>query len=109
MIEGLKRGVHAFMPTGMHYIYTHIYRLFVSGKMEEAEDYFHKILPILAFSNQHLDISIRFFKRLLYRQGIYPTTNVREPLLPFDRIHIEMADSHIDRIIRLENELKNDA
>lgn len=109
MIEGLKRGVHAFMPTGMHYIYTHIYRLFVSGKMEEAEDYFHGILPILAFSNQHLDISIRFFKRLLYRQGIYPTTNVREPLLPFDRIHIEMADSHIDRIIRLENELKNDA
>jgi 4-hydroxy-tetrahydrodipicolinate synthase len=109
MIEGLRRGVHAFMPTGMHRIYTHIYRLFTSGKEEEAEKFFHSVLPILAFSNQHLDLSIRFFKRLLFRQGIYPTPDVREPLLPFDRIHLEIADKHIDMIIRLEEELKNEA
>ena len=68
MIEGLSRGVHAFMPTGMHYIYTSIYKLFSEGKSEKAKHLFQQILPVLAFSNQHLDISIHFFKRLLYRQ-----------------------------------------
>jgi 4-hydroxy-tetrahydrodipicolinate synthase len=106
MIEGLKRGVHAFMPTGMHWIYCEIYRLWKSGKETEAEKLFLQILPVLAFSNQHLDISIHFFKRLLYRQGIYPTANVRQPILPFDEIHGQIADKHIKHIIELENMLK---
>jgi 4-hydroxy-tetrahydrodipicolinate synthase len=106
MIEGLQRGVHAFMPTGMHWIYTEIYRLWKSGKEVEAETLFRKILPVIAFSNQHLDISIHFFKRLLYRQGIYPTDLVREPILPFDQIHREIADKHIQKIIQLENSIK---
>ena len=107
MIEGLMRGVHAFMPTGMHHIYTNIYRLFTNGQWNEAEHLFQKILPALAFSNQHLDISIHFFKRLLYKQGIYPTPNVRNPILPFDNFHKEIANKHIERIIQLENELKH--
>jgi len=106
MIEGLKRGVHAFMPTGMHWIYTEIYRLWTSGKKEEATLLFHQILPVLAFSNQHLDISIHFFKRLLYRQGIYPTANVRKPILPFDLIHQQIADQLIHKVISIENDLK---
>ena len=106
MIEGLKRGVHAFMPTGMHRIYTEIYRLWKSGKETEAEQLFQKILPILAFSNQHLDISIHFFKRLLFRQGIYPTDLVREPVLPFDSVHREIADKLIDIVISIEREIK---
>jgi dihydrodipicolinate synthase/N-acetylneuraminate lyase len=105
MIEGLKRGVHAFMPTGMHRIYTEIYRLWKSGNETEAEQLFQQILPFLAFSNQHLDISIHFFKRLLYRQGIYPTDLVREPILPFDKIHRELADKLIDKVIDIEREI----
>lgn len=106
MIEGLKRGVHAFMPTGMHWIYAKIYKLWTEGKETEATDLFRKILPVLAFSNQHLDISIHFFKRLLYHQQIYPTDQVREPILPFDQIHKELADSLIKIIINLEQEIK---
>ena len=106
MMEGLQRGVHAFMPTGMHFIYTAIYRMFTEGRTEEAEALFGKIIPVLAFSNQHLDISIHFFKRLLYRQGIYNTPNVRNPILPFDAVHKKLADKHIDTIIHLENQLK---
>jgi 4-hydroxy-tetrahydrodipicolinate synthase len=106
MIEGLQRGVHAFMPTGMHFIYTSIYRLFKEGKSDEAERLFRQILPVLTFSNQHLDISIHFFKRLLYRQGIYSTPNVREPILPFDKIHQGIADKLIEKVIQLENQIK---
>jgi 4-hydroxy-tetrahydrodipicolinate synthase len=106
MIEGLKRGVHAFMPTGMHWIYTEIYRLWESGKEAEAEQLFQQILPVLAFSNQHLDISIHFFKRLFFKLGIYPSDKVREPILPFDKVHKEIADKLIDKVINIEREIK---
>jgi len=96
------------MPTGMHYIYTTIYRLFEEGNTEKADALFQKILPVLPFSNQHLDISIHFFKRLLFHQGIYPTPNVRQPILPFDKLHQEIADKHIDLILYFENELKEE-
>lgn len=109
MIEGMKRGVHAFMPTGMHYIYTRIYRLFACGKEVEAQQYFNDILPVLAFSNQHLDISIHFFKQLLFRQGLYPTPNVRIKTLLYDDIHRGIADKHIENIIQLENTIKSNA
>lgn len=107
MMEGLKRGVHAFMPTGMHYIYTSIFRFFIEGRADKAEKLFQQILPVLSFSNQHLDISVHFFKRLLYRQGIYKTSNVREPSLPFDNIHREIADKLIEMVIELEGKYKN--
>ena len=106
MTEGLKRGVHAFMPTGMHWIYCKIYRLWKQGNENDAEKLFQQILPVLAFSNQHLDISIHFFKRLLYRQEIYPTSNVRQPILPFDSVHREIADKLIDTVINLEKKIK---
>ena len=106
MLEGLQRGVHAFMPTGMHYIYTQIYQDYVSGRQKEAENLFETILPVLSFSNQHLDISIHFFKRLLYRQGIYNTPNVRTPILPFDRVHEKIAGRLITKVIEIENQIK---
>jgi 4-hydroxy-tetrahydrodipicolinate synthase len=106
MIEGLQRGVHAFMPTGMHSIYTEIYRLWNAGKEKEAESLFQEILTVLAFSNQHLDISIHFFKRLLFKQGIYLTPNVRQPILPFDKYHLQIAEKLIDKIIEIENSIK---
>lgn len=107
MIEGLKRGVHAFMPTGMHWIYCEIYKLWKEGKELEATTLFQQILPVLAFSNQHLDISIHFFKRLLNRQGIYPADRVRDPILPFDEVHQKIADQLIDRVIGIENNIKD--
>jgi putative selenate reductase len=101
MIEALDRGVHAFMPTGMYAIYTHIYRLYQAGQRVEARELFYKLLPVLAFSNQHLDISIHFFKRLLYRQGVYTSPNVRAPITPFDRHHAALADELIERVHNL--------
>lgn len=105
IIEGLDRGVHAFMPTGIHRTYVEIFRRYASGNREGAQELFERLLPVLAFSNQHVDISIRFFKRLLWRQGIYPTPSVREPLEPFDSYHLAVADELIARAIALEEEL----
>jgi dihydrodipicolinate synthase/N-acetylneuraminate lyase len=105
MIEALDRGVHAFMPTALHAVYVRIYRLHAAGNRQGARDLFEKVLPILAFSNQHLDISIHFFKRLLHAQGIYPTPAVRSPILPFDSAHERVAQELIARACALEAEL----
>jgi dihydrodipicolinate synthase/N-acetylneuraminate lyase len=101
MVEGLKRGVHAFMPTAMHPIYTTIYRLYQRGQFAKAQALFYDLLPVLSFSNQHLDVSIHFFKRLLWRQGIYATPRVRQPILPFDDIHQQEADALIERVMAI--------
>lgn len=105
LIEALDRGVHAFMPTGMHEIYTQIFSLYMNGKRNDAQKLFHQILPVLAFSNQHLDISIHFFKRLLWKQGIYLTPNVRQPILPFDDILQKNADELISIVLNLIQKL----
>ena len=97
MIEALDRGVHAFMPTALHGLYVSIHRLYLAGQRQAARDLFELVLPILAFANQHLDISIHFFKRLLHAQGIYPTPNVRPPILPFDDVHARLAQELIAR------------
>jgi len=101
MIEALDRGVHAFMPTGMHRIYARIFSLYRDGRRTEARELFNRLLPVLAFSNQHLDISIHFFKRLLHRQGTYATPRVREPILAFDSRHERVADELIEYAMRL--------
>jgi dihydrodipicolinate synthase/N-acetylneuraminate lyase len=104
MIEALDRGVHAFLPTGLHELYVRIYRLYVQGRRREAETLFQRLLPILAFSNQHLDISVHFFKRLLHAEGTYATDRVRPPILPFDAVHRARADELIARARRLTAE-----
>ena len=101
MIEAFDRGVHALMPTGMHAIYTRIHALYAAGDRAGARDLFEHLLPVLAFSNQHLDISIHFYKRLLHRQGVYASPRVREPILPFDAYHATIADELIDRVMAL--------
>ena len=106
MIEGLDRGVHAFMPTGMHEIYCEIYRRYSGGNRAGAEALFRKLLPVLAFANQHLDISIHFFKRLLYREGVFPTPAVREPTVPFDEIHESIAEELIELAMQLTREVE---
>ncbi len=105
MIEAFDRGVHAIMPTGMHRLYTRIYALYRAGDRPAALNLFRQMLPVLAFSNQHLDISIHFFKRLLWKQGVFRTDTVRPPALPFDAHLARSADELIELVSELERGL----
>lgn len=95
------------MPTALHDVYVRIYELHSAGLRGAAQDLFNQVLPILAFSNQHLDTSIHFFKRLLFAQGIYPTPSVRQPILPFDKMQERIADELIDRAQTLERSVRD--
>jgi 4-hydroxy-tetrahydrodipicolinate synthase len=104
MIEALDRGVHTFMSTIMHKQYRMIYDHHQSGNRNLAKDLFQRIVPILAFSHQHLDISIHFNKRFYYKQGIFRTDRVRDPILLFDEYHKKVADELIGLVIELEKQ-----
>ena len=105
LIDGLDRGVDVFMPTGLHELYVGMVKLYREGQREEAVRWFRKLLPILTFSNQHLDVSICFFKRLLFRQGIYETDSVRVPLRFWDEANRRQAEVLIDEALVLIDEM----
>ncbi|MEK7205285.1 MAG: dihydrodipicolinate synthase family protein, partial [candidate division NC10 bacterium] len=106
MLEGLDRGVHAFMPEGsMVAIYRAIMARHLAGDREGARLLFERLLPILAFVKQHIDISIQFFKRVLVAKGIFRTSAVREPILRFDDIQEGVAAGLVTRVLELERSL----
>jgi 4-hydroxy-tetrahydrodipicolinate synthase len=103
MLDGLERGVHAFMPEGsMVAIYRTIMARFVSGDREGARQLFESLLPILAFSNQHIDISVQFFKRVLVAKGIFGAATVRKPILALDAVQERAAAALVERVLWLE-------
>ncbi len=103
MIEALDRGVHAMIPEcSMIRVYKAIDRLHRSGDRPAAREIIDQLLPILAFTNQDLDTSIRFFKRLLVRKGIFSTANTRLKSPDFDAHSVSIAEELIDRYLSLE-------
>lgn len=106
MIEALDRGVHAMIPeSSMIRIYRRIDRLYRAGKRSEAQDLFNRLVPVLAFTNQQLDVSIRFFKKLLKRKGIFVTETCRLMSPPFDSIMERIAEELVDRVLEIEKDL----
>ena len=102
MMDGLDRGVDAFMPTAMHRIYTEIYRQYARGNRDGAKQLFDQIAPVLAFSNQRLDISIRFFIRMLHAKGIFATPRCRIDGAPLSQKQQRIADELIDKVAMIE-------
>ena len=105
MIEALNRGVHAFIPSTMEVIYNQIYNLFIEKKINKARDLFSKILPIVSFTHQHIDIAIKFSKMLRVREEIFITDLCRLPISEFDIYQLEEADIHLEKVISLQNNI----
>jgi 4-hydroxy-tetrahydrodipicolinate synthase len=91
MLEALERGVHAFMPTGMEAVYCAICRAFREGRLDAARKTFEAALPVLAFANQHIDVSIRFLKHLRVVEGLFSTDRCRPPVVLLDRFQQRSA------------------
>ena len=107
MIEALNRGVHAFIPSTMEVIYNKIYNLYSENEIENARKLFAQIMPVLSFTHQHIDISIKFSKMLRVKEEIFNTNFCREPIKNFDQFQIEEANLHIRKVLDLQNSLNN--
>ena len=107
MIEALNRGVHALIPSTMEVIYNKIYNLYLENKIEDSRRLFSQILPILSFTHQHIDISIKFSKMLRVEEGIFNTSICREPIKNFDQFQLDEANLHISKVLELQNQKKN--
>ena len=105
MTDALARGVHAFMPTGMEPLYVAVDRLWRTGSRSESEALFGRLRQILDFSNRDLDHSIRFFKRMRHRSGLFATDRVRVEPAAMTEADARDADRLIDLSIALESGL----
>ncbi|MFQ5972376.1 MAG: dihydrodipicolinate synthase family protein [Alphaproteobacteria bacterium] len=108
MLDALDRGVHAFMPTGLEATYVAIHRLHRAGRVEEARTLFEAALPVLAFANQHIDVSIRFFKELRRADGIFTTNRCRPPVPELDAIQWREARRLVAVARALEARVRED-
>jgi dihydrodipicolinate synthase/N-acetylneuraminate lyase len=105
LIEALDRGIHAVMPGGLHWVIVEVVRRYRRGDRASARALFDRLLPILAWQNQHIDISNQFLKLLAVRQGIFAGAALRSPAVPFDAIHRPIADELIEEAIALHAEI----
>ena len=103
MIEALNRGVHAFIPSTMEIIYNKIYNLFIENKVDLSRELFCKILPILSFTHQHIDIAIKFSKMLRVKEGIFETSMCRSPINTFDSFQQEEANLLLRQVSVLQD------
>jgi dihydrodipicolinate synthase/N-acetylneuraminate lyase len=108
LIEALDRGVDAFMPTALHPVYVGIVDRYRAGDRDAAVALFRRVLPILAFANQNLELSIHFFKHLLWRQGLYPTPRLRAPASCPDEYQRRVMDELVELAVALEDEVMRD-
>ncbi|MEP7272517.1 MAG: hypothetical protein ABI882_13520 [Acidobacteriota bacterium] len=104
LIEALDRGVSAVMPTAMTGLFVRVFEAYRRGDREEAKDWFHRMLPVLAFTRQHLDISIHFHKRLFHHRGVFDTAHVRKRTISYDIHHERHGNELIAYLDRLERE-----
>jgi len=105
LIEALDRGIHAVTPGGLHWVIAEVVRRYRAGDRAAARGLFARLLPILGWQNQHIDISNQFLKLLAVRQGIFATAAVRRPDLSFDPVHRRIAAELIEEALVLHAEI----
>lgn len=105
LIEALDRGIHAVTPGGLHWVIAEVVRRYRAGDRPSARALFDRLLPILGWQNQHIDISNQFLKLLAVRQGIFAGAALRQPVVPFDTHHRRIADELIEEAVVLHAEI----
>lgn len=105
MMEALHRGVHAFIPTAMDRIYVEVFRRFEAGDVEGARALHAQLAPVLAFSNQHIGVSIRFFKHLRHREGLFATALCRAGVPALDLHQMRELEVQVARVLALQTTL----
>lgn len=103
MLDGLARDLDCFIPSGVLPAYVGIFDLWARGERQAARALFERILPIITFSNQHIEVSIRFWKRVRVLGGTFTTAACRAAR-PLDPVQAAEAELLAARAIALSRE-----
>jgi 4-hydroxy-tetrahydrodipicolinate synthase len=100
MIEAMDRGVDALIPeASMVGRYAAIWDLHRAGRRAEAVSRFRQLLPVVAFTNQEIGLSIAFFKRLLVKLGIFRCAAMRRGGFAWDPYQLKIADELLGLLV----------
>ena len=99
MIEEMRRGSKGTMPVcAIPEMFVKTFNLWNEGKESEAEEYFHKYIPLIRTLGQGLGIWNWLPKYILKRKGIFTEAYAREPSLKPDQNQIYELDRIIERL-----------
>ena len=107
LIEAIHRGVHSFIPSTMEIIFNDVYNLAINQKIDKARALFNLIIPIISFTHQHIDISIKFAKMLRVKEGIFDTNVCRGEISDFDEYQLKEANILLEKIISIQDKYKD--
>jgi len=102
MLDGLARGLDAFIPSGLLSTQVKIFDAWQKDDHKEARRLFELILPVMAFSNQHIDVSGRFWKYVRVQQGVFSSAYCRLPS-PLDEVQMAEAEYMYGRVKEIES------
>ena len=102
MLDGLARGLDAFIPSGLLPAYGAIFALWRQGDHAAARALFERCLPVITFSNQHIAVSIAFWKQVRMQAGIFTTARCRPPVGPLDAVQAAEAALLAERALVLD-------
>lgn len=103
MLDGLARDLDCFIPSGVLPAYVRIFDLWAKGERDAARALFERILPVITFSNQHIEVSIRFWKRVRVLEGTFTTAACRAAR-PLDPVQAAEAERLAGRATALAQE-----
>jgi 4-hydroxy-tetrahydrodipicolinate synthase len=83
-----------------------VYQLYHQGKKTEAEALFQRLIPYLAFANQHLELAIHIEKRVMQKRGILPNARMRQPTISYDSVYEEQIDRLVANAVALCEECR---
>jgi len=82
--EDMRRGASGVMPTvSLSGVFVRLYKLLQAGD-DEGRTLHHKILPLLSFMMQSIEMLIAVEKELLVRRGIIQSATCRNPAWTID-------------------------
>ncbi len=72
-----------------------------SGDSVAAQELYRRILPLLSFATQSLELLLLTAKRHLRRQGIFSTETLRAPARTLDDYEMRTLDALLDELSEL--------
>ena len=106
LIEALDRQADAVAVGGLHWAFTRIVDLYDRGDRDAARALFDRVVPFLAFTHQHIDLSNWALKEIAVRHGIYGTSSLRAPQMVIDKYHRRVGDDLIKDMVDLDHAMR---